>query len=176
MIQSYFQEPQPREINALERHSLPRLESRRTTVIIEVEDRRAHPIIISQYSHLFISRLPFPWVSSAALSAFQSHPLVVGFWLRLSIHSAKIVIPASFLCYDMRYVQSNTMTVVKWALYIWLWDSDTQQQTIMNCKLEQVILAIQIGLIQYLRIPVPEDQRKSVVGWLLMCGTVVRSY
>jgi hypothetical protein len=75
MKRSYFQEPQPREINVLERHSFPRLEGRRITVMIEVEDGKTHPIILSQYSHFFISRLPD--VASVALSAFQS-PLVVG--------------------------------------------------------------------------------------------------
>lgn len=38
MEHPYSQEPQPREINALEGHSLPRPERRQTTVMIEVED------------------------------------------------------------------------------------------------------------------------------------------
>lgn len=102
------------------RHSLLRLEGRRTTVMIEKEDRSAHSIIVSQYSHLFISRLLFPLSCKCSAFCISISPRVVGFWLRLSIHSAKTVIPASFLCYDMRYVQSNAMTVVKWALHVTL--------------------------------------------------------
>lgn len=102
------------------RHSLLRLEGRRTTVMIEKEDRSAHSIIVSQYSHLFISRLLFPLSCKCSAFCISIPPRVVGFWLQLSIHSAKTVIPASFLCYDMRYVQSNAMTVVKWALHVTL--------------------------------------------------------
>lgn len=83
------------------RHSLLRLEGRRTTVMIEKEDRSAHSIIVSQYSHLFISRLLFPLSCKCSAFCISISPRVVGFWLRLSIHSAKTV--NSCIIFMLRY-------------------------------------------------------------------------